>query len=60
MKLLIFYTVWTFICSFFLRVGLNLILDENLGYWPALYITVFVQLCVVFPLGAVISSAGDE
>jgi hypothetical protein len=60
MKLLIFYTAWTFICSFFLKTGLSMLLDQNIGYWPAILITIFVQVSIVFPLGSVISTATEK
>lgn len=60
MKLLIFYTFWTFICSFFLKTGLTILLNESVGYWPAVLITVFFQISVVFPLGSVISTATEK
>lgn len=60
MKLFTFYLIWTFICSFLLKNALNILFDFDTGYWPALLITLFVQVAVVFPLGSVISTATEK
>ena len=60
MKLLIFYSAWTFICSFFMKSALTMLFDYNVGYWPAIMITIFVQIAIVVPIVSVISTATQK
>lgn len=60
MKLLITYSIWTFISALFLKSGLQSLLDRSIGYFPIFMITIFLHLAVVLPLVSVISTVIKE
>lgn len=60
MKVLITYSIWTFISALFLKSGLQSLLDRSIGYFPIYMITIFLHLTVVLPLLSVISTVFKE
>lgn len=50
MRRFLFYTVWTFISSLFLKSGIEFISDKNIDYIGPIFVTVFLQIGLIFPI----------
>lgn len=50
MRNLLTYLVWTFISSALLKSGIDVVFDKSIGYLPAITLTVFFHVTVVFPI----------
>ena len=60
MKQFSFYIGWTFISSLFLKSGIQIILDRSIGYSGPLFISVFLQIGVIFPIASSITSLKNK
>ena len=50
MKQLITYSIWTFIAAALLKSGLDILLDERIGYLPVIIFTIFTHVSITFPI----------
>jgi NADH:ubiquinone oxidoreductase subunit 6 (subunit J) len=55
-KKLSFYIFWTFFSSLFLKSGLEIILDKNIGYMGPILVNLFMQTAVIFPVVSIFTT----
>lgn len=60
MKEFLFYILWTFISSLFLKSGIELVLDKDIGNLGPILINIFLQISIIFPIVSVFSSSGRK
>jgi hypothetical protein len=60
MKQLLFYIGWTFVSSLFLKTGVQIILDKDIGYSGPIFVNIFLQMAVIFPIVSSIGSLKNK
>lgn len=60
MKKVSFYIFWTFFSSLFLKSGLEIVLDKNIGYMGPILINLFMQTAVIFPVVSLFTREDED
>lgn len=60
MKQLLTYSIWVFISSALLKSGLDILLNDRIGYIPVIVLTIFTHVSITFPIMFALTAAVNK